>query len=1147
VSLDAAVARPQRRHLTGEVRDDGSSEDDDVLAGWLAGWLVNSRAKHGAGATALGVAAALASTLIAGPAAAIANGAHDTGNGFSFVVRLTGPGGTCSATVLTSRWLLTAAHCTHGRTTADSCGDPEGVFQDASPGWIGNGWSGTADVNTGIFVRTGYQADPVPDPNTPNTSLHVVAIHGLQGTLDPCSATQRAGDIALVQLNAPLPFNLPAGQAVTRFRPPVVSSPLIVGAPTCPIDDNFDGVIVGYGRDQLINGTGGVRTLNFIDDWDRDALSGTDKAAYWTTWTLGPTVPVEPVSSAVLLQVQYQYFGMAKGDSGGPLLQVDQNDVPIALCGVASGPKIVPVSPFIFITNDYAAVDPTPLVTQFITDRILYNTPANPTIDGWWEGECPPPNENAFLDTDGDGIPNACDNCPRTANPTQQVPSSAPSDWDFDGIDDVCDNCPFHPNPGQENADFALEIASNTPIRGDACDPCFGPNVDTDGDGCDDVCDLCPAVAGLGWNCGDFDDDGICDHADACTYVKSSPQNTNKISEIAHAAEPPAPWDQFWTPLQPFQLGDACEPVPTPRTEPVPVEVSPLFGQLCVGQDAKGFDRSTLEIFAQRSFPMHFTGASYAAGSLATPIRFCHKHGEVACDDQLGITDDWLDESECAAVPSAQVPGCTDPEEPDDYFHRMTFETAAMANGLDPDNPPANLSYNRYVKPWSMLPQAPSATWKWEYHADYARWSAGGLFLPGQDPGLAEVMRGVLWVHASTEIGDSVDIGTGLHGEQLANHHLVNWSPYGETCTSGMQWAPATANLLFLLVKNDKIETGPTPWDKIDAVEGEAPLVIPGDGGVWGHIGGTGAATFLAPLEGNPISEGFHYRLDDPSLRAFSAVEPFWEQGAGPAFPLVAWLNAEGGDEVVDLGLMLGDATLSSELDREICVDHFTCTSGYCSEENVCESSPAEPLGLGAPHAVDYVAVLSRTRRGLFVIGGDDVATGEPTGEIWFLPLELGSWTPLPVHEQPPEKVLAATYSWTTKSLYYLDEHDEGTRVSLVQVKVDQPAATVLATFSRNPAWSHHELVLDHDGALLLASSSPTLNKHRVARIAGLGGTLVVDGVEICDAPLAFPPMVDMAGYTLVTLVDGRRFERSRKKALDLQGPGALSLLGSQL
>jgi hypothetical protein len=103
----------------------------------------------------------------------------------------------------------------------------------------------------------------------------------------------------------------------------------------------------------------------------------------------------------------------------------------------------------------------------------------SPTQDYYFEFR-----STAVVDTDGDGIPDSKDNCPKVANPDQK-------DTDGDGVGDACDNCPLTYNPDQKD--------SNGNGIGDVCEPPPPAKVcDVDKDGDIDRKDLGVIINSLG-------------------------------------------------------------------------------------------------------------------------------------------------------------------------------------------------------------------------------------------------------------------------------------------------------------------------------------------------------------------------------------------------------------------------------------------------------------------------------------------------------------------------------------------------------------------------------------------------------------------------------------------------------------------------
>ncbi|MBU0641370.1 MAG: alpha amylase C-terminal domain-containing protein [Planctomycetes bacterium] len=118
-------------------------------------------------------------------------------------------------------------------------------------------------------------------------------------------------------------------------------------------------------------------------------------------------------------------------------------------------------------------------------------------------------------------------------------------DGDGDGIVDVCDNCPDEYNPGQENSD--------TDEFGDACDNCpdtdNADQSDDDNDGVGDACDDCPGtdpgttVGANGCAIGDLNCDGAVNGFDIDHFIQALDDWDGYVAD--HDGDPYPPCDPW--------------------------------------------------------------------------------------------------------------------------------------------------------------------------------------------------------------------------------------------------------------------------------------------------------------------------------------------------------------------------------------------------------------------------------------------------------------------------------------------------------------------------------------------------------------------------------------------------------------------------
>lgn len=383
------------------------------------------------------------------------------------------------------------------------------------------------------------------------------------------SGGPRAADLAVLTLESEIPED-------------VVETPAALSLdPITAANDGLGALVVGFGGTES---------------------NDSDKGAGWRRhgWT-GPPVVLKKDPCGFMEQnhcnddwewelvISYGAY-TAKGDSGGPLIKLMGGTEFNTVVGVTSG---------------------------YYQDAFLGNK--SDAVSVWaptGSGTGTSPDNATFLmqalggDADGDGVPEANDNCPASFCTDKGVPvrnckNPLQLDTDNDGWgDEYCDNC--KPETCLQLNMVPTEIACHNPSQsnrdgddwGDRCDTCPSwqvPLTDSDGDHVGDACDNCNGTMNPTATCDqdggcvlpgqwdvclteempdgnmegrclgqtDMDGDGLGEECDTCPDIPTllGEVNSNGIAEDSAGVQP---------------LADVCDRVPLALLAPQRVEVLKL-------------------------------------------------------------------------------------------------------------------------------------------------------------------------------------------------------------------------------------------------------------------------------------------------------------------------------------------------------------------------------------------------------------------------------------------------------------------------------------------------------------------------------------------------------------------------------------------
>ncbi len=503
---------------------------------------------------------------------------------------------------------------------------------------------------------------------------------------------------------------------------------------------------------------------------------------------------------------------------------------------------------------------------------------------------------------------------------------------------------------------------------------------------------------------------------------------------------------------------------------------------------------NTLDFEPLGSFDRAATGSpvQVPASVPSTRYRYCiHDLSQTAdCFDDTSVNDNYLSLAPNRAAETTST-----------LFHRVEF------SDLIPDaNDPLRI-YSTTV-PFTK-------TWLWQKDFNYWRTQTSwGSWIPdapgafsGSDPFFT--FEGRFWANGNTSIGTTnTSLGTGSHNYLGTTAPATGLSNHYESLIPFRKYQIVLyAYINFLWIGRECPYCGPALGVVDQCAEcgielfpellGDASRVVaaPADGtpGVLSIAGG------LQPLRFAP-TDTLAATLEDGKLWVDQA-EPSALFGHGATAPLAVALEPDG-TRIAERAFAVGGRLLA-ERDFRTRTETLTLNASTSDVRH------------------DFTPVYSRALGAVFLIGGVD-GTGSAMNELWAQSVDTdAAWSKLPLVGYKPAPVIGATYSSTEGKLWVLDEDPVIGQVivrrRLVRIDPGSGRGTVVGSWVVPNLFDSHWLRIDRDGALLLIASSSKSKKHAIIRLDIASPAPHFDGVYFGKDHLIQGPVVDMAGYWLVT------------------------------